>query len=252
MEVAGKTALVTGGAAGIGRAVALRLAREGAAVVVADRDPALGEETVSAIEETGGRAHFAQADLGHDHDVRALMRFTRERLGGADVLVNNAGGAGDTRYPEAPPDEWNRVLDVNLRGLLLATQLAIEAMRGRGGAIVNISSVAGVGTAAHGAPEYAAAKAAVVRLTAALAPLADERIRVNCVCPDWVDTPAVQRSLAAMTPERRAQVPPLVSAEEIAEIVLELVSDDALAGRIVVRFADEPGPRLLPVERKPA
>ena len=252
MELGGKTALVTGGGAGIGRAIALRLAREGAAIVVADLDPELGAETVAAVEQGGGRAHFAHADLAREDDVRALMAFTRERLGGADVLVNNAGGAGHTSYPDARPEEWNRVLDANLRGVMLATQLAIEAMRGRGGAVVNVSSVAGLGTAPHGAPEYAAAKAAVVRLTAALGPLADEGIRVNCVCPDWVDTPAVRRSLAAMSEERRAQIPALVAADEIAEIVLELVRDDSLAGRIIARYADEPGPKLLPVERKPA
>jgi NAD(P)-dependent dehydrogenase (short-subunit alcohol dehydrogenase family) len=75
-------------------------------------------------------------------------------------------------------------------------------------------------------------------------------VRVNCVCPDWVDTPAVQQSLAAMRSEERASVPPLVAAEEIAEIVLDLVRDESAAGRIVVRFADEPGPRVLPDDRR--
>jgi NAD(P)-dependent dehydrogenase (short-subunit alcohol dehydrogenase family) len=85
-----------------------------------------------------------------------------------------------------------------------------------------------------------------VRFTTSLGNV--DGVRVNCVCPDWVDTPAVQRSLAAMTPEERAEVPPLVPAEEIAAIVLDLVRDDSLAGRIVARFADEPGPRFLPAD----
>jgi NAD(P)-dependent dehydrogenase (short-subunit alcohol dehydrogenase family) len=246
VQLPGRVALVTGAGAGIGRAVALALARENAVVVAADVDAAAGAETVATIESAGGRALFFQADVSAAADVRAMVDFTLAELGGLDVLVNNAGGAG-TPFPAATAEEWQRTLDVNLRGLMLATQLAFAAMGGEG-AIVNISSVAGLGTTAYGSPEYAAAKAAVVRLSAALAKR--DGVRVNCVCPDWVDTPAVQRSLAAMTPDDRAQVPPLVPAEEIAAIVLDLVRDDSLAGRIVARFADEPGPRLLPADRR--
>lgn len=242
MEIAGSRALVTGGGAGIGRAIVDALSREGAVVAVADLD----EKAARAAP--GDLA--VRADVSRDEDVRAMVAFALRELGGLNVLVNNAGGAGEG-FPDAPLADWGSVLDTNLRGLMLATQLTIEAMRGRGGAIVNISSVAGLGTRPHGAPDYAAAKAAVVRLTAALAPLAEsDGIRVNCVCPDWVDTPAVQRSLAAMTPERRASVPALVPAEEIAEIVLDLIRDDSLAGRIVARFADEDGPRLLAPDQR--
>jgi NAD(P)-dependent dehydrogenase (short-subunit alcohol dehydrogenase family) len=223
VEIAGRVAIVTGGAAGIGRATAERLSVEGATVVVAD---------------TAAEGGAFRADIGVDDDVRALFAFTLERHGRLDVLVNNAGGVFET---------WQRTIDVNLSGLVLATQLAFEAMRGDG-AIVNVSSVAGLGTTPYDAPDYAAAKAAVVRLSAALADNAG--VRVNCVCPDWVDTPAVQRSLSAMSGEERASVPPLVAAEEIAEIVLDLVRDESAAGRIVVRFADEPGPRVLPADRR--
>jgi NAD(P)-dependent dehydrogenase (short-subunit alcohol dehydrogenase family) len=115
-------------------------------------------------------------------------------------------------------------------------------MRGDG-AIVNVSSVAALGLEPYDAPDYAAAKAAVVRFTASLAN--HDGVRVNCVCPDWVDTPAVQRSLAEMSDDERREVPPLVPAEEIAAIVFELIADDTAAGRVVVRYADEPGPRVL-------
>jgi NAD(P)-dependent dehydrogenase (short-subunit alcohol dehydrogenase family) len=223
VELAGRVAIVTGGGAGIGRAIAERLTDEGATVVVAD---------VAAAEGS------FRADVGVADDVRALFAFTLECHGRLDVLVNNAGGVFET---------WQRTIDVNLSGLVLATQLAFEAMRG-GGAIVNVSSVAGLGRTPYDAPDYAAAKAAVVRLSAALADNAG--VRVNCVCPDWVDTPAVQQSLAAMSGEERASVPPLVAAEEIAGIVLDLVRDESAAGRIVVRFADEPGPRVLPDDRR--
>jgi NAD(P)-dependent dehydrogenase (short-subunit alcohol dehydrogenase family) len=211
MDVAGRVAVVTGGSAGIGRAIADRLREEGATVVVAD---VAGTEPVDVSSPDDLRRLFAQLD----------------RL---DVLINNAGGVFET---------WQKTLDVNLSAVVLATQLAFEAMRGEG-VIVNVSSVAAFGTAAYDAPDYAAAKAAVVRLTAALAN--HDGVRVNCVCPDWVDTPAVRRSLAEMGAAERADVPPLVPAEEIAEIVLGLISDESAAGRIVVRWAHEPGPRVL-------
>ena len=216
MDLAGRVAIVTGGGAGIGRAVVDRLVGEGATVVVAD---------ISA------EAGAFRADIGVADDVR-------EKHGRLDVLVNNAGGVFDT---------WQKTIDVNLNGLVLATRLAFDAMRGEG-AIVNVSSVAGLGTTPYEAPDYAAAKAAVVRFTAALAN--HEGVRVNCVCPDWVDTPAVQRSLAGLTAPERANVPPLVPAGEIAGIVLDLVRDDSAAGRIIVRFIDEAGPRVLRDDRR--
>jgi NAD(P)-dependent dehydrogenase (short-subunit alcohol dehydrogenase family) len=238
VELAGRVSIVTGGGAGIGRAVALALAEAGATVVVADVDADAAAATVAAIESADGSALGFRADVALDDDVRAMLEYAAGELERLDVLVNNAGGVAAT---------WQDTVDVNLRGLMLATQLAFDEMRGDG-AIVNVSSVAGLGTTAYGSPDYAAAKAAVVRFTAALA--RHEGVRVNCVCPDWVDTPAVQRSLADMTPEDRAMVPPLVPAEEIAQIVLDLIRDDTLAGRIVARFADEPGPRFLEADRR--
>jgi NAD(P)-dependent dehydrogenase (short-subunit alcohol dehydrogenase family) len=230
--------VVTGAAAGIGRAVAAALAAEGAAVVLADLD---SDEGRRAAEELGGR--FVQADVLVDDDLRALIAAAE----GLEILVNNAGGAPGPYYPEAPIEHWSRTLDLNLRSAMVATQLALDAMT-EGGAIVNVSSMAGYGLFPHRAPEYAAAKAGLMRLTGALSPLGAERnIRVSCVCPDWVDTPAVHRSLAAMTDEERAEVPELVSAEEIAGLVLDLVRDDSSAGRVVIRPADGPA-MTMPVE----
>ena len=227
---------MTGAAAGIGRAVASALAAEGGAVVLADLD---NDEGRRAAEELGGR--FVQADVLVDDDLRALIAAAE----GLEILVNNAGGAPGPNYPEAPIEHWSRTLDLNLRSAMVATQLAIGAMT-EGGAIVNVSSMAGYGLYPHGAPEYAAAKAGLMRLTGALSPLgASAGIRVSCVCPDWVDTPAVRRDLATMSTEERAAVPPLVPAEEIAEIALGLIRDDSAAGRVVVRWASEAGPRVL-------
>jgi len=218
MELAGRVAVVTGGAAGIGRAIAERLSGEGSTVVVAD------------IDAEAGAFH---ADMAVADDVRGLFAFTLAEHGRLDVLVNNAGGVFET---------WQKTVDVNLSGLMLATQLALEAMDGEG-AIVNVSSVAALGTRRYSRPDYAAAKAAIVRFTTALGEV--DGVRVNCVCPDWVDTPAVQRDLATMSDEERVAVPPLVPAAEIAEIALDLIRDDSAAGRVVVRWANEPGPRVL-------
>jgi NAD(P)-dependent dehydrogenase (short-subunit alcohol dehydrogenase family) len=219
VDVAGRVAVVTGGSAGIGHAIAERLEAEGATVVIADVDEAEG--------------HFCRTDMSVPADVPALFDFVRDEFGRLDVLVNNAGGAFES---------WQKTIDVNLAALMLATQLAFDAM-GAEGAIVNVSSVAGLGTKPHDAPDYAAAKAAVVRFTTALAN--HDGVRVNCVCPDWVDTPAVRRSLAEMTAEERAAVPPLVPPDEIAEIALDLIRDDSAAGRVVARFANETGPRVV-------
>jgi hypothetical protein len=132
---------------------------------------------------------------------------------------------------------------------MLATQLVLAPMRERGGgAIINIASTAGLGTASHDSPEYAVAKAGVVRFTACLAPLRDTMaVRVNCICPGLVDTPASRRSRARMTPAELAALPPVLSPADIAAAAMQLLADDTLAGRIMLcRQGGEP-PRLLPV-----
>jgi NAD(P)-dependent dehydrogenase (short-subunit alcohol dehydrogenase family) len=239
VELTGRVALVTGAGAGIGRATALALRRAGASIVAVDVDEEAANETVALAG--GGVA--VRADVARDDDLRAAFAAA----GPLDVLVNNAGGVERPFFPEAPVERWASVLDVNLRATMLAVQLALESMRGRGGAIVNVSSIAGVGSGPHGAPEYAAAKAGVVRLTAALAPLAQDGFRVNCICPDWVDTPASRRTLARATSEERASAPPLVPAERVADAILDLVKDDSLAGRVLVCPATGEW-RLLPAE----
>ena len=241
MELAGKVAVVTGAAMGIGFAVAEALSQAGTQVVIADRDSEAGKR---AAVDLG--ALFVRTDVVDDGELQRMIE-TAERFGdGLDILVNNAGGVDDPVYPVAPIARWERVLDVNLRAVMVATQIALDPLRRRGGgAIVNVASVAGLGAGPHGAPEYAAAKAAVVRLTAALGSLTSEGIRVNAICPDYVDTPAVQRSLAQMSDEERAAVPELVSPQAIAGGVVDLIRDESLAGRVLVWFAEEE-PYLLP------
>lgn len=239
MDIKGKIALVTGAGSGIGRATALRLAQEGASVVIADIDEAGGQETVRQVEAVGGRAAFVRADVTNEADVRAMVAFAEETFGGLDILHNNAGiGSGRPRFPEGEPERWARVLEVNLRGVILGTQFAIAAMRKRGGGvIINTASMAGIGYGFPPDPVYAASKGGVVLFTASLAPLKEEmNIRVNCVCPGVVDTPMVQRALDdAPEEERRAREQmrlfPLLKPEEIADAVVEFIRDDSLAGR---------------------
>ena len=250
MDIAGRVAVVTGAGSGIGRSIALRLAEEGAVVGVADVDDDPGRETVARIEAELGRAAYVHADVARDADVRAMVDFALGTLGGLDILVNNAGIVVDPAFPDAPSDAWMRVLDVNLRGPMLGTYYAIEAMRERGGgAIVNVASLAGVGFGPHPAPDYAATKAGVARFSAALAPLRETLgVRVNCICPDWVDTPMSRRSRARMTLEEEAATVPagILPSEEIADAAVELVRDDSLAGRVMVCWCDQPR-SLLPV-----
>jgi len=250
-----KVAIITGAGKGIGRVIAVQLAREGAAVVIADIDEEGGAETVRQIESDGGRAAFVLADVAVEDDVRAMVGFTEEHFGGLDILVNNAGIAPAPYFPKAAPEHWARTLEVNLRGVMLGTQFGIQAMRKRGGGvIVNISSMAGVGYRAYSAPEYAASKAGVMRLTAALGFLREEGIRVNCICPGWVETPAIKQYLTTTTAEELETLafpPPavLIQPEQLASAVIMFIHDDTLSGRVMVWPDGEPW-RLVPVDAR--
>jgi NAD(P)-dependent dehydrogenase (short-subunit alcohol dehydrogenase family) len=250
VELEGGVALVTGASAGIGRAVALRLAREGAAVVVADVDENAGLDAVRKIHSEGGRAAFVLADVSSETDVSGMIAFAEEEFGGLDVLVNNAGGVSEPFFPDGEPEHWGRAIDLNLRGVMLGVHFAVRAMQKRGGgAIVNISSMGGIGFQPYDLPEYGAAKAGVVRLTASLGNLKERMgIRVNCICPGWVDTPASRRSRAEMTPEERQFLPPVIlSPEEIAEAVVMFVEDETMAGRVMIWQEGEPW-RIVPLD----
>jgi NAD(P)-dependent dehydrogenase (short-subunit alcohol dehydrogenase family) len=252
MELGGRVAIVTGAAAGTGRAIALRLAREGATVVVADVAPEVGEETVRLVEAAGGRGAFVRADVRVDSDVAGMVAVAVEGYGRLDVLVNNAGGGGhvEPHFPQADVQDWGATLDLHLRGAMLATQLALEPMRRRGeGAVVNVASTAGLGFAPYVSPEYGAAKAGLIRFTATLAGLREEMgVRVNCVVPDWILTERAQEELQRMSPAERAAAPTPLSLDDVADAVVALIADDDLAGRVMVLRGGEP-PRLLdPVE----
>jgi NAD(P)-dependent dehydrogenase (short-subunit alcohol dehydrogenase family) len=242
----GAVAVVTGAAVGTGRAIALRLAAEGAAVVMADVDADGGEQTRRLVEDGGGRAALVVADLRSPAGVTAAVEAATSRFGRLDVLVNNAGGGGHLppHFPDAAPAEWGTLLDLNLRAPMLATQLAIAAMRD-GGVVVNVASTAGLGHRPYQSPEYAAAKAGLIRFTSSLTGLRDRRgVRVTCVVPDWVATGRARAELAAMTAEERASAPGWVTLTALTDAVVTLVRDDTLDGGILVLRPGEP-PALL-------
>jgi NAD(P)-dependent dehydrogenase (short-subunit alcohol dehydrogenase family) len=240
MDVHGLTALVTGGAAGIGAGIAQRLATEGMDVVIADLDREAGAGTAAGIGGT-----FVRADVATEAGVRSAVGAALRRPGRLGVLVSNAGGFAEPCFPAAG---WGYTLDLNLRGVMLAAQLVREPMAiGGGGAVITVASVAGLGTTSHDCPEYAVAKAGVIRFTACLAPWRESiGVRANCICPGLVDTPSSRRSQERLTPEQRAELPPALTPADMGDAAMRFLADDTLAGRIMVCQGGEPS-RLLPL-----
>jgi acetoin reductase-like protein len=241
MKLAGRVAMVTGAGRGIGRAIAQRLAGEGAAVLVAELDAASGAETVRAIEARGGRAAFAATDVARPEASRAAVAAALDAFGRLDVLVNNAGIARSRPLLDVTEAEWDGTFAVNTRGLFFCLQAAArEMVRRGGGCIINMASIAGRAGRALLA-DYAASKAAVISITqsAALA-LAPRRVRVNAVCPGVVDTPmwsqidrewgeAVGAQPGEILAARVAGIPlgRIETPEDVAGLVAFLASDDA-------------------------
>jgi NAD(P)-dependent dehydrogenase (short-subunit alcohol dehydrogenase family) len=228
----GKAGLVTGAAGGIGRATARAFAREGAAVVVNDLEArrADGEETVRLIEQDGGRATFVAGDVTRAADHEALVAAVVDAHGRLDFAHNNAGVELQAILTETTEEEWNRVIDVNLKGVWLGLKAQIPQMTAQGGgAIVNTASLAGL-IAAPALGAYVASKHGVVGLTkTAAVECAQHHIRVNAVCPAAIATAMMD----VLAPERRQELasPQAIKRfgqpEEVAEAVVWLCSDRA-------------------------
>ena len=228
MQMKDKVALVTGAGSGIGRAIALAYAREGAAVVVSDVQAEGGAETVRQVEAAGGRAFFMAADVSRPEDHGRLVDAALATYGRLDAACNNAGIGGELApTADYPLDAWQQVIGVNLSGVFYGMKVQIPALlRSGGGAIVNIASILGqVGFA--NAPAYTAAKHGVVGLTKAAAlEYSAQGLRINAVGPAFIHTPMIERlesdpathaALVAMHPIGRLGRP-----EEVAELVLWL------------------------------
>jgi glucose 1-dehydrogenase/3-oxoacyl-[acyl-carrier protein] reductase len=233
----GRTAFVTGAGSGIGRATARRLASEGAAVAVVDVRLDAAEETVAAIVEAGGRAAAFGADVRDREQVRAAADGALEAFGAIHYLVNNAGLLRMSPFDDLPEEEWDLVLDTNLKGMYLVTQAVAPAIAEvGGGAIVNLSTIESevvVTSQGHPQVHYNASKGGVRMLTKALAvELADRGIRVNAVAPGPIATSFIpggdlrsEEAWAFMAP--RMLVPRVGEPEDVAAAISFLLSDDA-------------------------
>lgn len=229
-----KVALITGGTSGIGRDTAVLFAREGAKVVLTGRREAEGQETVALAGAAGGDATFVKGDVARSADVKAFVQKTVEKYGRIDVAFNNAGIEGKwLPVTDLPEEEFDQVISINVKGVWLSMKYEIEQMlkQGAGGAIVNMSSVAGLMGAA-GASAYTASKHAVIGMTRTAAlEYAKAGIRVNAVCPAVIVTPMAERAFGEPAVNKwvlsQHAIGRFGQPMEVAEAVLWMCSDKA-------------------------
>lgn len=234
MNLNQKIAIVTGASSGIGEATAVELANRGATVIVSDINIQNGQSVVNTINKNGGKAIFIKANVANDREVNALIDEVLVQFGRLDIMINNAGIAGNLSFFEHISDEdWNSIIAVNQTGVFYCMRAALKIMKAqKSGCIVNTSSVAGIGAAPRmGA--YAASKHAVIGMTkTAAAEYAKYNVRVNAICPTIIKTPMgmgymdediqVQQMVKAAIPMKR-----FGEAYEVARTVCWLCSDDA-------------------------
>lgn len=227
----GKVAIVTGGAIGIGAATAHLLAKQGATVVIGDINEQAGLATAEEIGANAGQAYFRHCDVSHEADIQALVQFALDQ-GGLDIMINNAGIGGKPAPLHLTENHhWQRVLEIDLTGVFWGQKYASQAMLagGKGGAIVNVASIAGVAGSPNLGP-YGVAKAGVIQMSKTGAiELAPAGIRINAVCPGWTETaildsfePSIQERLIRSIPLKRMGTP-----HEIAELIVFLSSPAA-------------------------
>lgn len=229
---AGKIAVITGAASGIGAATARRFAAEGATLALADLDEAHARSLVQEIGRGGGRVHCARVDVSDFTQVQAFIEDTAQRYGGLHILFNNAGVGAYAKAGDMDPDIWKQVIDIDLHGVFFGCRAAIPLMKaGGGGVIINTASISGL-FGDYGLAAYNAAKAGVVNLTRTVAiDHARDGIRANAVCPGPIETPLLNPMLSLPTAkDEYARLVPMGRCgrpEEIASVVAFLASDDA-------------------------
>jgi 3-oxoacyl-[acyl-carrier protein] reductase len=231
IDLDGKTAVVTGGSRGIGRAIALRLATQGADICISYRgNTAAAAEAVAEIEALGRKGHAVQADSADPESAKTLVSTALERLGKIDILVNNAGITRDDLIMRMKPEDWNDVIDTNLSGTFWAIKAVTRPMmKARSGRIVNITSVSGQ-AGQMGQANYSSAKAGLIGLTKATArELASRGITCNAVAPGFVMTELTQDLDVKLLDAIKAQTPlgRFATPQEIADAVAFLASDEA-------------------------
>jgi NAD(P)-dependent dehydrogenase (short-subunit alcohol dehydrogenase family) len=233
MKLTGKVAIVTGGGGGIGRSTALRFAKEGARVVVADLDSFNGEETVSRIRDQGGEAIFAKTDVSDSKQVKELIEITITSFGALNIMFNNAGvGNTEVRSVDLTEEEWDRVVDINLKGVFLGIKYSVpELVKAGGGVIINTSSLLGLKGQKYMAA-YNSSKAGVIGLTQnAALEYGKFNIRVNCIAPGVIDTKIIdnwkQNERKWSIISRANALGRIGTPEEVANAVLFLASDEA-------------------------
>ena len=232
MRISDKVAIITGAASGIGRTTAILFAKEGGKVVVADKNEVGGNETVDLIRSDGGQAIFNYVNVTSATDIQGMVKTTINTYGKLNILVNNAGIAIRLPVVDLSEEDWDRNIDVNLKSIYLSSKYAIPRMiENGGGSIVNIASIYGiVGGRIRAA--YAASKGGVVNLTRSMAlDYALHKIRVNCVCPGFVNTPLLKNILKNKEEyQALADLHPMGRLGDMLEIalgVLYLASDES-------------------------
>jgi NAD(P)-dependent dehydrogenase (short-subunit alcohol dehydrogenase family) len=234
MELVGKSAVVSGGGSGIGRAICLALARRGVRIIVADINDAAAMGTADLVGGAGGIALPRHCDVTQTEDLAAAFAAAFEHFGSFDLACNNAGVSGGVPLFEDTEQAWQRVIEINLTALIDATRIAVREMRRLGGGvIINIASMGGF-VPMPDAPVYAATKAGVINFTRSLAYLGEEaNIRVNAIAPSFVDTPLVRQAGDDRVRELIELMGGILKPEDVAEGVIELCEDDSRAGAIM-------------------
>ena len=234
-RIQGKVAVITGAASGMGRATAIRFAKEGASIVLTDLNSQGGETAVAECAAAGGRAVFQRTDVTSEPDIKAAVARAVKEFGRIDIMFNNAGIAGAVGPIEKVESEaWDRTMATLLRAVYLGMRYSIPEMRKvGGGSIISTASVAGLRGVGYLAA-YSAAKAAVVNLTQAVAiEVGHDKIRVNCICPGGVNTPLIHRGRPGAeegAEQRMAKMQPIPRAgkpDDIANMALFLASDES-------------------------